>query len=196
MDESQPDDQPAIQDFLRWNRSEETQSLGCGGPGNDLNRRYLSRVKLEKYFSKRRVNRILEALFTGQERQVPDAESIINHYLRPFAILLCIGFGRMIRHFWQHKSLQDHLLPFHTPPHQFPSSTMCNLFEKFCREQWCFCAVKFDYKINCHLATAEIIPITQIEKIDEGGSAIIYKITVDRDYDDLVPPNIKNSVFF
>lgn len=195
MEDSQPDDRQVIQDFLRWYGSQEAHTLGCGGSGNDLNRKYLPYVKLERRLSKRKIKEILEALFDNQERQVPDAASVRKNYLRPFAILLWIGSGRMISHFSQHKSLRDDKLPFHTKPLGFPSSTKCNLFELFSQKQWEFCAVKFEYNTICRLAADEIIPIIDKVDIGGGGSAFVYKITVDGDYDDLVPPNDANSVF-
>ena len=190
----QPDDHPTIQGFLQWTKSPSTRRIGCGGSDNDIPREYISCVTLQEKLTKRKVEELLEVLFENWDTPPPDANYITKHYLRPFAILLCIGAGRMIHHFVEHQSLVDHLLPFRDKPSTFPALTSGELFAAFRREQWAFCAVKLDYNIGAHLEVEEILPITTKEEIEEGGSAITYKIIVDEDYDELVPPNDEASV--
>ena len=184
---SQPDDHPVIQEFLKWIEAPPTRRIGCGGSNNDVAREYISWKTLKEKLTKRKVEELLEVLFENWEYPRPEADYITKHYLRPFAILLCIGQGRMIHHFSEHQMLQDHLLPFRDEPSTFPTSTGCKIFADFRREQWAFCAVRLEYDIRSHLEADEILPITHKERIEEGGSAIAYKIEVDADYDDLVP---------
>lgn len=188
MVEAQADDNPVIQGFLTWKESRGTQRLGCGGGGNEVDRKYLPYTTLEKKLSIQKIKELLKALFNDSDKYVPDAELIRKRYLRPFAILLSISNGRMIYQFVEHINLQNDFLPFHIKPHGFPSSTNCDLFEEFRRAQWEFCPVKLDYDTSCRLETDEIIPINRKEKIGDGGSAIIYKIVLDKEYDNLIPP--------
>lgn len=192
--ESQPDHHPFIQDFLQWTKSQGTYRVGCGGPENDINRKYISLVVLKEKLNRRKIEELLEALFENWEKPAPDPDWIKRHYLRPFAILLCIGEGRMIYHFVKHQRLQDHLLPFPDEPHEFPSSTRCNLYTAFRQKQWAFCAVRLEYNISSLLGTDEILPIVHKERIEDGGSAVTYKIVVDDDYDELVPRNNESLV--
>ncbi|KAL8878006.1 MAG: hypothetical protein Q9198_004096 [Flavoplaca austrocitrina] len=115
------------------------------------------------------------------------AERARSNYLRPFAILLAIGYGIMIRHFVEHRELQDQSLPFTTEPEGFPKTSTQNLFEAFYKEQWQFCAVPLEYDMRDYLADDYILPITAKEQISGGGSAILYKITVDEAYNKLKP---------
>lgn len=191
---SQPDDHPAIQELLIWIHAPATRRLGCSGSDNDIVREYISWRTLEEKLTKSKVEELLEALFENCEYPRPEADYVTKHYLRPFAILLCIGQGRMIHHFSEHQNLQDHLLPFWDEPPTFPKSTACNIFADFRRVQWEFCAVKLEYDIRTHLEADYILPINSKELIEEGGSAIAYKIEVDADYDELVPASEEGLV--
>ena len=191
---SQPDHHPVIQEFLQWTKSPSTKRIGRGGPDNDIEREYISFKTLEQRLDKREVEQLLDALFQDSEDPLPDADFIIRHHLRSFAILLCIGSGRMIQHFSQHQSLQDRYLPFREEPARFPTATRRDLYAAFRRQQWAFCAVGLEYNIGYHLDTDEILPITAIERIEEGGSATTFSIVVDADYDELVPPTVEDLV--
>ena len=191
---SQPDDHPVIQDFLQWTKSQSTRRIGRGGPDNDIEREYISCKILERRLDKREVEKLLDALFQDPEYPLPDADFITRHYLRSFAILLCIGEGRMIHHFSQLQGLQDQYLPFRDEPPRFPKSTRRDIYSAFRREQWAFCAVLLEYNIGYRLDTDEILPITETHRIEEGGSAITFKIAVDGDYDQLVPATDEDLV--
>ena len=184
--EPQPDHDTYIQDFLKWTKAPDSFRKGCGGVENDEERKYIPCQKLKEKLNRRRVGDLLAALF--RERSAPDVDVIINHYLRPFAILLSIGQGSMISQLSHHKSLEDNQLPFSQEPKEFPSSTQCDIWAAFRQEQWKFCALTLEYNMDSHIGPDIILPINYKEKIAEGGSSITYKIFVDRDYDKLVPP--------
>ena len=172
---------------MQWSKLEDTFRIGCGGSKDEEKRKYIPLGKLRERLTRSRVADLLAALFNNEERSAPDVDIIIRHYLRPFAILLRIGEGKMISQFVKHKNLQDDRLPFDHEPLQFPSSTQRNIFAAFHQEQWAFCPLTLEYSMDVQIGPDEILPITSKEQIDEGGSSITYIIIVDRDYDELMP---------
>lgn len=184
---SQPDHDTYIQDFLKWSKSPHTFRIGCGGFENEEERKYIPLKELRERLNRRSVEDLLGALFDNGERLAPDVDVIISHYLRPFAILLGIGEGRMIYQFVRHKTLEDDRLPLLQKPSEFPSSTRGDIWAAFRQEQWAFCALTLEYNMGLRIGPDDILPINHKEKIAEGGSSITYKILVDRDYDKLVP---------
>ena len=183
----QPDHDTYIQDFLQWIKSPDSYRIGCGGLETEDECKYISLAKLKERLTRRRLESLLAASFENEERPAPNVDVIINHYLRPFAILLCIGEGSMIYQFVKHKSLQDAQLPLSQEPSGFPSSTRCDLWAAFRQKQWIFYARILEFNTSFHIEPDIILPINYKEKIAEGGSSITYKIIVDRDYDKLMP---------
>ena len=49
--------------------------------------------------------------------------------------------------------------------------------------------------MNLHLHKEEILPIIHKEEIGHGGNAVIFKITVDEEYNKLVPQRWKMPVW-
>ncbi|KAL8851616.1 MAG: hypothetical protein Q9221_003453 [Calogaya cf. arnoldii] len=186
MAELQPESAPAIQAFLQWKSGTGVCKTGCKGSDNKIGSDYIPQAVLEKYLITDRIKTLLHELFENTSQSLPNADRVRSHYLRPFAILLSIGCGRMIRHFVDHR-LQDTLLPFRLEPQDFPKSATQNLFEAFRKEQWQFCAVQLEYDMSDNLDDDYILPITAKEEINNGGSAILYKITVDEAYNRLKP---------
>ncbi|KAL8893306.1 MAG: hypothetical protein Q9192_005396, partial [Flavoplaca navasiana] len=187
MAELQPESAPAIQAFLQWKSKTDVCKTGCRGSDNMLGSDYISRAVLQEYMTTERIKLLLQDLFENANQSPPHAERVRSNYLRPFAILLAIGYGSMIRHFIEHQELKDQSLPFTTEPEDFPKTSTQNLFEAFRKEQWQFCAVPLEYDMREHLADDYILPITAKEEISGGGSAILYKITVDEAYNKLKP---------
>lgn len=185
MAELQPENYPAIQDFLHWKDDPEIHKKGCGGPANTVGTRYISKASLIKKLTKEKIEALLHELFRDVEQPAPDAEIVMRYYLRPFAILLCADFGRMISYFVEYLSLRDHLLPFAVESRDFPKSTRRDLYQAFCKEQWQFCPVELDKNMDYVMDSDYIIPITYKEKIGDGGSAQIYKIKIDEAYNSL-----------
>lgn len=185
MAERQPENSTAIQDFLHWKDDSKIHKQGCGGRDNTFGTKYISQAALFEKLTRERIETLLNELFRNVEQPAPDAEVIRDHYLRPFAILLCAGSGPMISYFVEHPTLQDHLLPFAVKPKHFPKSTDRDLYKAFCTEQWQFCPIKLVYNMSYQLESDEILPIVQKQRIGEGGSAYVYKIVVDGDYNSL-----------
>ena len=177
----------ALQDFYTWKRSTEAQSLGIGGPQLETECPFIPRSKLEEYFGRHgRVRDLLDVVLDSNHRPAVDPDYVREHYLQSFAILLCIGAGRFINHFRKYHSLRDQKLPYHTKPDNFPFTTP-DIFEDFKQKQWQFCASKLEYTMDSCFKEEEILPITHKTPIGEGGSAIIYKIVIEEDYNSLRP---------
>ena len=181
----QPEDGPAFQDFMRWISESQTLRTGCKGSDNSKPSEYIPRVALEAYLTTARIRTLLVELF-GNTNRAPDSDRVRTKHLRPFAILLSAGFGRMIHHFVNHRYEDSHL-PFSSKPKNFPQSTTKNLFNEFCEKQWQFYPMHLDYNMSDHPDDDHILPILDKEEIERGGSAILYKITVDEDYNNLIP---------
>lgn len=183
----------AEQHFHSWRQSLEAQVPGIGGPDLDCTRQYIPRSKLEEYLGGRRLNHLLDAVLTSEDRHTVDERYVRGHYLQSFATLLCIGYGNLIGLFQQYGSLRDENLPHCRKPYGFPFTTP-DAFEAFRKEQWQFCAPKLEYNMSVSFKEDDILPIIRKEKIGEGGSAIVYKIVVDADYNALLPSDQKLPV--
>ena len=188
--QSQPDDDPAIQSFLA-DFSKEPGVLwrtGRSGAANDLEKSYLSHKILQQRLGVGRVQELLKALFNGRDEHPPNADHVTHHYLRTFSILLRIGFGRMILYFIKGQ-LKDSHLPYLSKPTKFPSSSnQIDLFSEFYKEQWGFCAQLMEYDMGYQLEPNIILPILELDVIyEEGGSATMYKMVVDEDYNEMMP---------
>ena len=194
MAESQPESGPAIQHYLQWVEKANTRRAGCKGSDNAIGYHYIPQTVLEEYMTAERIKTLLAELFDGTNRIPPNYERVRINYLRPFAILLSAGFGRMIRHFMDRRGLQDANLPFTSEPGDFPKSTTGNLYKIFCEKQWQFCAVRLEYDMSDHLEDDYILPILEKVEIGNGGSAILYKITVDEGYNHLIPGGDSSDV--
>ena len=148
---------------------------------------FIPRSNLEEYFRRHdQIESLLDAVLDSHDRPAVDPDYVRTHYLQSFATLLCIGAGSLIHHFLQYHSLRDSKLPYHTKPDDFPFTTP-DIFEDFKEAQWQFCASKLEYGMNGRFKEKDILPITYKKKIGEGGSAIIYKIVIDKDYNSLRP---------
>ncbi|KAL8908992.1 MAG: hypothetical protein Q9171_005222 [Xanthocarpia ochracea] len=187
MAELQTESAPTIQQFLQWKSRTGILKTGCGGSDNIIGSNYIPHAVLQEYLTTDRIRALLKELLDDPSRSHVTPEKVRTHYLRPFAILLSSGCGGMIRQFINRQELQDRFLPFFTEPENFPKSSAKNLFEVFRKEQWQFCAVQLEYDMTDDLATDFILPITAKEEIGDGGSAILYKITVDEVYNKLKP---------
>lgn len=194
MAEWQPENSAAIQDFLHWKDDPKIHKQGYDGRHNTVGTRYISQAALFKKLTRETIQELLDELFRDVEQQAPDAEIIMRNYLRPFAILLSAGSGRMISYFVEEPSLRDDSLPFAIESKDFPKSTRRNLYKAFCKEQWQFCPLKLEYIRGYRLESNYILPIVHKEKIGEGGSANLYKIIVDEGYNFLMPGQSTNAV--
>ena len=197
MRDTQPEYDEEIQAFLRWIASPDSRRRGIGSSSRATQCEFIPPSEVQRYLNAgHRVECLLQSLFGKDDSRAMNAGIVREHYLRPFAILLCIGEGLMIQHFIHYPSLQDHRLPYRGCPQDFPFSPDPTFFERFQNEQWKFCAVEFEYNTNLHLHKEEILPITHIKEIGRGGNAVIHKIVVHEEYDKLVPQRWELPVRF
>ena len=190
MGDFQPDEHPAIQRFLRLYRTAKPGAIwrtGRSGSDNEIESWYVSLKTLEQDLTHERIETLLEALFENWSKPAPDAGTIRKYHLRSFTILLCIGAGRFIEYFKDNHTLRDSCLPFYKPPHNFPGSTTRDLFQDFNNAQWAFCPFHLEWDMSTPFGTREILPISDVERLEGRGSAVIRKFRVDDEYDDLNP---------
>ncbi len=174
-----------VQAFHTWRRSSKARLLGIGGPDLETVCPFIPRSNLEEYFQEHhRLENLLTAVCDSDA--AVDPNYVRDHYLQSFATLLCIGQGPLICHFQQYNSLRDQKLPHRSRPDDFPITTP-DIFEDFKNAQWQFCASKLEYGMNDRFKEEDILPIIRKEEIGSGGSAIIYKIVVDAEYNSLRP---------
>ena len=195
MSQTQPEEDEEIQAFRKWISSSITRRPGIGGSSHVTSYEFIPLSAVQEYLgTNHRVDDLLTSLFGKEANRVIDAEVVREHYLRPFAILLVIGEGRMIKHFVQYRSLQDHRLPYRSRPDDFPISKDAGFFDQFYEQQWQFCAADLEYNMNLRLHKEEILPIIAKEEIGDGGNAVIFKIVIDEEYNKLVPQRWKMPV--
>ena len=130
-----PNHDTHIQDFMESSKSPDSFRIGCGEFENEEQRKHIYSKTLKKRLTRRRVKALLATLSDNGERSAPDVDVIINHCLRPFAILLRIGEGSMIYQSVIHKSLEYDRLPLLQGPSEFPSSPRCEIWAAFRQEQ-------------------------------------------------------------
>ncbi len=194
MTTPQRDDLSPIQDFLQWSHKQTTGRQGTQGAQNNRQSKYIPYSVLETYMRKpNTVEKLLGALFSDGH-DAPDADSIRNHWLRPFAILISINHGQMINAFRRRNDLEDEKLPLRREPENFPKSSIVNdngpvnLWNMFYQRQWEFCPKRLEFNMESDLDENYILPFQVGEKLGRGGSSDIYKITVDEEYNTLSPP--------
>ncbi|KAL8868868.1 MAG: hypothetical protein Q9174_004701 [Haloplaca sp. 1 TL-2023] len=184
----QPESGPAVQAFLQWAAEPRIRRTGCSGPENSIGSSYISRADLQHYLTTERIRLLLQEVFHNTtDQSPPNADRVRSTCLRSFAILLVINYPSMIRFFVDRHQLRDTCLPFETEPKHFPKSQTHNIFEAFQGQQWQFCAVQLEYDMSENLSDDSVMPFTTKEEIASGGSAILYKITVDEAYNTLKP---------
>ena len=189
MERGQPDENHAIQDFLRWERQARRRELFDTAITKEA-RFFIPHSELKSYLgSGRRLENLLDALFPGQDPiEQPSCRNIEQHYMLVFSILVVIGQGPFIKYFEQHASLQDQKLPFLERPAHFPFSTGSDIFDAFRQRQWEFCVPVFRYDMGSYFDRELVLPIIESEKIAMGGSSVIYKVRLMVEYDELEPP--------
>ena len=183
----QHNEEPGIQAFLSWLHDDRRPAYNADS--SQAQRYFVPLSHLKSYLgSGGRIRRLLEALFRDDDAtELPSANIILENYIRCFSILVTIGYGQYIRHFMRYESLEDTKLPFLSLPPHFPDSSTAGFFEAFKQRQWDFCAPVLRYGVHHVLDGEVVLPIVKKEKIAVGGSAVIYKVILDEEYDKLEP---------
>lgn len=196
--DTQHDGDPVIQDFFNWYGSAKRPGSRKTPPQLDAS--FVPFTSVEAYLSKPLVaERLLGLFFSSEDPWRPDAEAIRRTHGRVFCILLCINKAHLISRFVQSQQLRDLRLPFR-------ESDLTLIFQdkdfcvSFIARQWEFCAQEIQ-NVKFGLDDKQwILPITDVEKLGDGGSAVIHKITIHEAYDLLdshrrgPPVSVRNEV--
>lgn len=182
---------PDILKFIGW---VQTHSVpGILGADPDVKHAFMPLPQLENYLKAgNTTKRLLRALFPNSESPI-EPEEVWRTCIRVFSILLLIGKGNFIAHFVQHDQLCDSKLPFFSrPPHFPPTANDDAFFASFFKSQWQFCPHTFQRgAIDVQIDKECILPIVDMKKLGDGGSALTYKVKLYPAYDNLeVPPGI------
>ena len=191
----QQDHHPPIQEFLEWQKSEQTVRNGYRGSREGQSVVYIPASSVETFFKEKdRLKATLRVLFPGDE-DGPDADIIQRYYIRVFAILLEIGQGNMIARFLQlPPKFRDQSLPFDQHQEGFPLSSTCDLHALFWEHQWKYCPETMIGNMGFTMNNESILPFHIEEHVDSGGSADVYKIRVDKDYNQLNNSSVEVSL--
>ena len=174
----------AFQAFLR-----ENVSYAFVHPSSTSARReFLSIKAIREYFEQNgstRLRKLLLGVWYPDEPHV-DPNDIMQNYIAVFCILVELGRGTLVEHFffWD---LSDMKLPFdpvQSPPAHFPIvSDNPRFFSAFCDMQWKYCVPEFkDPMMNIHFDAQRILPIVSKELIAGGGSGIMHNVGLDPPY--------------
>jgi len=188
MGHHQPDSNPRIQNFWGWLYDEQQLAYGYSGPELERRSQFVPSSVLKAYFEPPlKLQRILDILFPNTDDPI-DAETILEGgYLTVFVILLKISKGTYIEHFVHHESLRDDRFPLEAQPYEWPKTKRSEDFwEDFKEAQWMFYPYTFARnKTDIRVGSRRILPITELERIKDGGSSKIFKIKIHPDYDRL-----------
>ena len=187
----QPTHRPEIQSCLQWMRKNASYSVIH--PDTEERRAFVPLNTIRTHFeelSNTTLSDLLKALFDPAESPV-DADDILQNRVQVFCTLLMIGKGEYIEQFTSSWGLSDSRLPFRreSPPEDFPVDPADpDFFQKFCNQQWMFCAPEFQSPMrNMKFEEERILPIVHKRQIAGGGSGMLYEIRLHGSYNKLDP---------
>jgi hypothetical protein len=142
---------------------------------------------VRKHFDEQRLRRILLAVDPSVPFRLA-GEIVRKSYLFVFLILLRLGQPLMIRNFMRKDTRSDSRLPFgqHT---DFPTGVS---FSEFDEKQQPFCALVLDGG-DVEPSEKRILPVTSRTELAPGGSAIVYKISIHPEFNNMAEPEISVS---
>jgi hypothetical protein len=170
-----------IEAFREYVKTKEV----CGTNGSSAKAKFIPYFMLQEYFNLNRMRNIFGIL----SRPNLGNEIGQKNYLRVFSILLFIGKANHIAEFIRYPGLNDDHLPFLSPtqpPHHWPPLIEA-FYPAFYSAQWRFCPQKFiKGKLwNVCFEEDHILPIIEKTQFREGGNAVVYKIKVLEQYNNL-----------
>jgi hypothetical protein len=157
------------------------------------------------------LHRLLQELQIGPHRKFPLEHDIYfagkyqTQCLRVFSILLKMGLGHLIDRFYQ-SQMSDSVL------HQdgnydrlrenlrgiIPSNEIENVILEFSREKWAFCPLELELHMDRPLEGTKVIaPFCHKMKLNEGGTASVYLVAVQKDLirDDKLRVVLQDSLY-
>lgn len=189
VSKQQPMQPRVIENFLQFLDRPENRFLGIRGKGLEIEHPFIPSRILELELAKPMgLKSLIQATFPEESEFALRLALIRECYLKVFCILLKLGRGSDIQILMGDNSYSDVDLPFDF--HQLPDSRKGflpdDLIEPFHQQQWAFCAPKFQHKTDSSFKSEQILPITAVEKLGDGGSAVVYKIKIHEAYDELI----------
>lgn len=167
------------QEALKW--LDDNSLLSVATSADPKQQLFVPSSAARKYFDGDRLKRILTAVCPLEFYPKQLSLDVVHKgYVLVFLILLRLDQAATIREFLLHTRLSDRYLPFdeHTSlPAGVPK-------EEFLSQQLPFCAVPISQG-ESHFQSQLILPITQKEEIARGGSAIIHRVQIHAEYDEL-----------
>ena len=151
---------------------------------------FVSEQRLKDYFTNEDRAQAISADVLSHVKPRTEWSTILEEWMKVFAILLLIGRARYIGHFARNPELRDSKLPFREKPKGFPTAgPYGDLFAKFQENQWMFLPWEFRNGRNTDLIQQRILPICYRQIIGSGGSATLYAIKIHRDCDFIQNPD-------
>ena len=190
----QRDEQPHVRAFLAWLQDERVSNEGIRQPGDEKPASYISLSALQLYLTKEKVRRLLSAVYDDESDDRPDAANVHGKHLRPFAILVCIGFGHLV-HRMNSPEFEDEKLPLRAKPSIFPTTGNGDLWAAFSRHQWRFYPKVMDRHWDDHrLHNDEVLPLQFVNQREKGGSSFVRKALIDPEYNKLHSDGVNDLV--
>ncbi|KAK5074750.1 hypothetical protein LTR64_000955 [Lithohypha guttulata] len=155
---------------------------------------YTPRSVLLKYFTDdySSLDRLLKAVLKEEQDTLPASETILQHYLATFTILLSLGKGRYLNRFIE-RGYNDERLPYFECPRFFPDSA--SFFGAFVDAQWRYCPVRFPKDpVNLQIEPEQILPVKRLDQISNDGTAVIHRVEIHADYDPFNNANVASQL--
>ena len=182
----QSDQSPAAQKFHSWEKSPRTYRLGVASADFHKEVAYVPLPETRRYLNDSRTENLLKSLYGNNGDDIPATNYVISGFLRPFAILVSIGYGKWIHLFLQKQTLRDEKFPVRSKPPDFPESSDDELWRLFFARQWKFYPESLVLNMeDWQLCEHHILPIQDVVHVDSGGTSDIFKFKLDPDYDRL-----------
>lgn len=188
-------DHPSLTKLHKFLQSDKACELGCRSIDHPCKTHFTSYKVLKRHVA-HQVPDILTALYGSSDPgRMPNANLICTDYLITFVILLSIGLGRDIEFFVHHEPLADIHLPHIEKPKHWPFTRNEDDFRRFRDKQWRFLPAKFRLNMDVQYDESFILPIIEKENVDDGGgTAIVRRIVIHDDYNELEGYSSKNQV--
>lgn len=185
-----PESHPVVQEFLSTLSKPEFRCLGIRADTMEATHGYISLAAIQEAVRKPGMLESLVESVIPRGLAQDDITAIRSQYLRVFCILLRCRCGSEIQAFIHNINLCDGALPFEMESDfaslseqlQVASSA---LFRIFYHQRWEFCPEVLRYGMDVGLDKNVIIPVSKINKISNTGTAEIYKIVIDEEYNEL-----------
>jgi hypothetical protein len=150
----------------------------------NLGRPFVPRHTLQQYLSRDKIRQILEFCNVWDV----DLDTIRNHYIAVFGILVQIKRPEYIGHFITHQHFADDRLPF-LDRESWLEDYRGDFFKDFYEAQWKYCAQDFrpGRLDNIVIQKERILPFESRSLIKRGADSKVEKVEIHKYYHSLRP---------